>query len=145
MIDTAKIMRGAIIKEHIKSGEITIRSCACQIETKTGLAADSTGVKASSPKFKINSSLKTKLILRASISAIPSDATVRVEVYDVTKDTVLGYVEFAGATGENETEITTGYDNGDLIQIRVNVTTASATSGATFDLDYAILEIEHYW
>jgi len=149
--DTAKKVRvqndaGAvkIVDPSTGNALMSWKATLAQIEKKTGLAADSTGVKASSPRAKLNATLLKKLIVRATISSIPSDATVRVEVYDVTKGSVLGYVEFAGATGtDQETEITSGWDDGDLVEIRVNVTTASGTSGATFDLDYAILEAEY--
>ncbi len=133
----------AIMKDHIGENEIYWRTTLAQVEAKSGLAADATGVKASSPKAKVSSRHLKKLVVRASISAIPTDATVRVEVYNATTGSVIGYVEFAGATGESEAEVTTGWSDGDLIQLRVNVTTASATAGATFDLDYAILEAEY--
>ena len=120
------------------------KATLAQIEKKTGLVADSTGVKVESPRHKLLATYLKKLIVRATISSIPSDATVRIEVYDITKGSVLGYVEFAGSTDtDKETEITSGWNDEDLIEIRANVTTASGTSGATFDLDYAILEAEY--
>lgn len=133
----------AINYQHLEQDTIYFRVTLAQLEAKTGLAADATGVKASSPRAKVSARHLKKLVVRASISSIPTDATVRVEVYDATKATVLGYVEFAGATGESEAAITSGWSDGDLIQLRVNVVTASATAGATFDLDYAILEAEY--
>ena len=107
------------------------------------VAADSTGVKHESAKAKIVARHLKKLRIRAKCSSIPSDATVRVEVYDYTKATVLGYVEFAGAAGESEAEITTGWADGDLVGVRVSVTVASATAGATATIDWAILEAEY--
>jgi len=135
--------KGSITPEKFATNAVYFRILASQIEKKTGLAADSTGVKAESPKFKFSSKHVKKLIVRAKVPSIPSDATVRVEVYDYTTDSVLGYVEFTGAAGESEAEVTSLPSDGDYIALRVNVTTASATSGATFDLDYASLMVDY--
>jgi len=144
-IDGAKIHDGSITASKLGTNEIYVRATAAQIEKKTGLAADSTGVKASSPRFKFSSKGAKQLILRSSISSIPSDATVRVGVYNVTKGAYVFYRDYAGATGENEDTQTdlSGIDDGDVLEIRVEVTTASGTSGATFDLDYASLMVDY--
>lgn len=138
-----KNVAGKLATDDGSGNKVISFNCAGpQMETKT-VAADSTGVKASSAKFKLNTKYLKSLLLRASVSSIPSDATVRVEVYDATSGTVLGYVEFAGATGEKSAEITSGYSDGDLIQIRINVTVASATAGSTATVDYAIVELNY--
>jgi len=124
---------------------LVIRVLACAVDNKTGLPADSTGVKVGSNRFKFSRDFTKKLILRASVTSIPSDAVVHIEAYNYTKASVIDYIEFAGATGEGEKEITdlSGVDDGDVIGIRANVVTASATSGAVFDLAYASLMIDY--
>ena len=143
-VTNPKVATGTLTADRFKSNEIYVRALACQIETKTGLPADSTGVKARSPRFKFSAKGVKQLILRSSITSIPSDATVRVGVYNVTKGAYVFYRDYEGATGENE-DVYTGTmpDDGDVLEIRVEVTTASATSGATFDLDYVSLMVDY--
>ena len=137
-------IEGGISFDKLASNTIYIRVLGLQLESKSGLAADSTGVKASSPVFKVSGKHLKALVLRASITSIPSDAVVRVKVYNVSAGADVGYVEFSGATGEDEVTITSGLpSDGDLIRIDVEVTTASGTAGATFDLGYATLMIDY--
>ena len=108
------------------------------ISTIRGLPADSTGVKAVSGLSNILKKHIKEAKLIANISSIPSDATVRVELYDNTKGTVIASLEFAGETGRKETSVDLSTVNdGDELVLRANVTTASGTSGATFDIWYA--------
>ena len=65
----------------LQGNTIYVRVLACQIEAKSGLAADSTGVKTTSPRFKFSSKHVKQLILRSSITSIPSDATVSCLLY----------------------------------------------------------------
>ncbi len=143
-ITNAKIADGTIAASKLASNAVYVRSLAAQIESKSGLAADSTGVKATSPKFTFYATGVKQLILRSSISSIPSDATVRVGVYDETSAAYVFYRDYAGATGENQDTFTgTMPSDGDVLKIQVEVTTASATSGATFDLDYASFMVDY--
>ena len=132
-----------LVYEDLASNEIYIRVTVAQLESKTGLAADSTGVKASSPRFKFSSRHVKQLILRSKVDSIPSDATVRIGVYNVTKDSYVVSRDYTGATGENEDTTTTLPDDGDILELRVEVTTASATGGSTFDLGYATLMVDY--
>jgi len=129
--------------EDLSSDTIYIRVGALGIPPTSGLAADSTGVKVSSNRFTFSSRHVKQLIMRSSISSIPSDATVRVGVYNVTKGSYVIYRDYAGTTGENEDTTTTLPDDGDVVELRVEVTTASATSGATFNLGYVTLMIDY--
>ena len=137
-----KVPLGLSYKD-VARNEIYIRVTAAQLESKAGLAADSTGVKASSPRFKFSSRHVKQLILRSKVDSIPSDATVRVGVYNVTKAAYVLYRDYAGATGEYEDTTTTLPDDGDILELRAEVTTASATGGATFDLGYAVLMVDY--
>ena len=127
------------------SNEIYVRATATSIPPTPALAADSTGVKTSSPRFKFSARHVKQLILRSQVTSIPSDATVRVGVYNVTKDTYVLYRDYAGAAGENEDTLTdlSGIGDGDVLEIRVEVITASGTSESTFDLGYATLMIDY--
>ena len=121
---------------------IYVRATAANIPSTAGLAADSTGVKVYT-RFRFSSRHVKQLILRSKIDSIPADAAVRVGVYNVTKDTYVLYRDYAGTTGENEDTTTTLPDDGDVLELRVEVTAASATGGATFDLGYAALMIDY--
>ena len=129
--------------EDLVSDAIYIRVTGAEIGPTSGLAADSTGVKTQSGRFTFSLKHVKQLVLRSSISSIPTDATVRVGIYNVTKGSYVVSRDYAGATGEHEDTTTTLPDDGDVLELRVEVTTASATSGATFDLGYATLMIDY--
>lgn len=119
---------------------LVFRATLLQVDKNTGLPADSTGVKYSSAKFKFSASSVKQLVLLSSISSIPSDAVVVVGVYDETAGSYVVQRTYNGATGEYEDSVSDNLpSDGDMLSIRVEVTTASATSGSTFDLDYAVL------
>ena len=108
----------------------------------TGLAADSTGVKFTSVvKLKLNARHLKKIRLRASWTASETDSVTEVRVVGSESGTI---VSVSGNTGSDaEAEATSGWTDGEYIYIEVAVTTASATSGATTDLTYAIVELEY--
>ena len=110
---------------------------------QTGLAADSTGVKYEGFRFKIKTRHLKSAVLRATWTASHTDSETAIELYDVTADAVRGSV--SGNTGtDTEASIdTSSLVDGNLHELRVNVTTASATSGATTDVTYAILELTY--
>ena len=115
-----------------------------QIETKNGLPADSTGTKVYSPIVRVSGSHIKSLVLRVTIPNIPADAVVTVSIYNVTQGTTITSVTASGAPVLGaEATASTGFSDGDLIQILVDVTTASATQGATFNLDFAVVEANH--
>lgn len=143
-VTNTKVSAGTLTYDRLGANEIYIRAMAGQIEAKSGLYADSTGVKARSPVFKFSAKHVKQLIMRSNITSIPSDATVRVGVYNISTSAYVFYRDYEGATGENEDTYTgTMPSDGDLLEVRVEVTVASATSGATFDLAYASLMIDY--
>lgn len=138
------IKHGPVQAEELLPNTIYIRIDAAHIHSTAGLAADTTGVKATSNPFKFSQKHVKQLILRSSITSIPSDAVVRVGVYNITTGAYIFYRDYSGETGEYE-DVYTGTmpADGDLLEIRVEVITASGTSGAVFDLGYAVLYIDY--
>ena len=135
---------GAVTTAKLAANAVFVRALAMQLETKAGLAADSVGVKATSPRFTFSAAGVKAIRLRSQITAIPADATVRIGVYNVTAGAYVVYRDYAGATGEYEDVVTTGFPaDGDVLEIRVEVITASATAGATFDLGYVSVMIDY--
>lgn len=109
---------------------------------QSGLAADSTGVKwTSNFKLKIDPNRVVSAVIRATWTASNTDSVTAIEVYDETASTVLGSV--SGNTGTDMEGNVSGFTAGNLVTVRLNVTTASATAGATTSLTYAVLEITY--
>jgi len=105
---------------------------------QTGLAADSTGVKFTSVvKTKVDARYLKKIRLRASWTASNTDSVTEVRVVGTTTGTIASV---SGNTGSDAEAEGTSFSDGELVYIEVAVTTASATTGATTDLTYAIIE-----
>ena len=105
---------------------------------QTGLAADSTGVKFTSVvRTKVDARYLKKIRLRASWDASHTDSTTEVRVVGTTTGTIASV---SGNTGSNEEAEGTSFSDGELVYVEVAVTTASATTGATTDLTYAVIE-----
>lgn len=108
---------------------------------QSGLAADATGVKWTSvQKLKIDPSRVKSVTLRATWAATDTDSVTAIEVYDETATSVLGSV--SGNTGTNSEGAISGFTAGNIVTLRANVTTLSATTGATTDVDYCLLELD---
>jgi len=111
--------------------------------TQTGLAADSTGVKWIS-KFKLKWDTRhlKGVRLRATWSCTATDAVIKIAIKDDT--TGADIVTLSGNSGTNsESSVTAPAVTSDgLATVYAEVTTASATSGATFNIDYVIVELE---
>jgi len=107
---------------------------------KTGLAADSTGVKWESTDLIFSAdelqSLKGAYI-EGTWTASNADSITQLELYDVTAATIIASV--SGNTGTNSRSTAGTITAGNVLRVRVNVTTASATAGATTDVTKAIL------
>ena len=109
---------------------------------RSGLAATSTGIKwTSNFKFTVDTQNFISATLRATWTASDTDSVTAIEVYDATGASVLGSV--SGNSGTDSTASITGFTTGNLLQVRLNVTTASATTTATTSLTYAVLEIKY--
>jgi len=142
-VTTAKIADGAVTTAKLATNAVKVTVIIPSLENRTGLAADSTGVKAEGARFKIDTTGLDSVTLRATWTASHTDSETAIELYDVTAGSVVGSV--SGNTGTDvETSIDpTTLTSGNLYELRVNVTTASATSGATTDCSYAVLELTY--
>lgn len=143
IISTRTIQDGAVTTAKLASNAVKVTVIIPSLENRTGLAADSTGVKAEGARFKIYKTGLKSATLRATWTASHSDSTTAIELYDVTAGAVRASV--SGNTGsDSETSVDVGsLVDGNLHELRVNVTTASATSGATTDVSYAVLELTY--
>lgn len=107
---------------------------------QAGLAADSTGVKWTSIDLVFLAaeiaSLKGAYV-EASWTASATDSVTAIELYDATAAAVLASV--SGNTGTNSRSTAGTITAGNVLNVRVNVTTASATTGATTDVSKAVL------
>jgi len=129
---------------QLAENTIIIRATLTNLPEQTGLAADSTGVKAKSAKALFWGRHVKKLRLLSEVTSIPSDATVRIGVYNVTAGDYVFYRDYEGATGKNIDEYTDTMPSDDNeLEIRVEITAASGTSGATFDIGSCVLQVEY--
>lgn len=109
---------------------------------QAGLAADSTGVKYTSDFVQqLNPQNLNSATLRASWTASQTDSVTAIEVYDEAAGSVLGSI--SGNTGTDTEGSISGFTAGNSVVVRANVTTASATSGATTDVVYIVLELTY--
>ena len=130
--------------DRLAQNTIVIRVPIAFIRATGGLAADSTGVKATSNKALGYSRHLKKARLLSEVTSIPSDATVRIGLYNVTKGAYVLYRDYEGATGKNIDEVSSpDIADDDELEIRVEVTTASGTSGATFDVGECVAQLEY--
>ena len=113
------------------------------IHDQNGLAATTTGVKYTSGKFKINTTNLKSAIIRATWGASATDSVTAIELYDNTATVVVGSVSGNSGTDVESSDLSASITSGNLFVLRVNVTTASATSGATTSVTYAILELTY--
>ena len=105
---------------------------------QTGLAADTTGVKfTSNVKIKVNANYLKAIRLRASWTADHTDSVTEVRVVGTTTGTITSV---SGNTGTDEEAEGTSFSDGELVYVEVAVTTASAATGATTSLTYAVIE-----
>jgi len=109
---------------------------------QTGLTASFVGIKFTSVvRHKLNARHLKKIVLRATWTASHTDSVTEVRVIGTVSGII---VSVSGNTGTNaEGSVTTGWSDGEYIYIKVAVTPASATAGATTDLEYAIVELEY--
>ena len=114
-------------------------------DTKT-VAVDSTGVKWTSAKIKLTPKAQIKdIILRTSFSSSATDYTLAVYLIDPATGNKIVEVSGTNLTDSEESASAQGTlgnlpDDG-IVEVRVEVTAASATSGATADIAYIVLEV----
>lgn len=110
---------------------------------QTGLPADSTGVKWTSAfKHKWSKGHLKAVRIRATWTASATDSVTKIAVRDVSTGADVVAVSGNAATdAEAETTDLTNVTDGGLFEVYAEVTTASATSGATFDIVYVTVEL----
>jgi len=136
------IVAATITKDRVASNTIRfgVQMPIIAETARTGLAADSTGVKWTSIDLIFTAdelqSLKGAYI-EGTWTASNTDSITQIELYDETAATVIASV--SGNTGTNSRSTAGTITAGNTLKVRVNVTTASATVGATTDVTKAIL------
>lgn len=105
---------------------------------QAGLAADATGVQYSGAMYQyIDGALLADgraVYLEAATNSSAGDEAVTVEVYDPAGAAVLDSLAITGgSTRSRSGDISASLTADSEVQVRWNVTTASATAGATFD------------
>ena len=129
-----KVSKYRLIDVPVATIPVSPADCVNQ----TGLAADTTGVKfTSNVKIKVNATYLKAIRLRASWDADHTDSVTEVRLVGSTSGTMA---TVSGNTGTDVEAETTTFADGELVHIEVAVTTASATTGATTDLTYAVIE-----
>ncbi|MCD6590269.1 hypothetical protein J7K74_03760 [Candidatus Woesearchaeota archaeon] len=132
------ITRGSIGIDHLKPGTIELEIPIDFFQNRLTIAIDSTGVKFTSGKYLLSSTL-LKYVKEAYLEAgmdsfTATDAAVAVELYNDTDGTVIASVTFSNDNRRNRSaDIASSIIGlaGKEVSVRVNVTTASATAGAT--------------
>ena len=110
---------------------------------QSGLAADSTGVKWTSVfKGRWNKRHLKKVRIRATWSASNTDSETKIAVKDIDSgNDIVSVSGNAGTDQEAETTDLANVTDGKLFEVYAEVTTASGTSGATFDISYVVVEL----
>jgi len=142
-VTNEKVAPGTLTKDRLATDTITIIIPLQLIKDAKGLAADSTGVKYTSGKFRIDANGLKKAVIRATWTASETDSETAIELYDETEGVVRGSVSGNAGTDVESSDLSGSIVSGNLHSLRVNVTTASATAGATTDVEYAILELTY--
>ena len=107
---------------------------------RTGLVADATGVKWESIDLILNAaeiqSLKGIYVEGTWVASV-ADSVTAIELYNVTAAAVI--CSISGNTGTNIRSTAGSPVAGNIMKVRVNVTTASATAGATTGANKAVI------
>jgi len=110
---------------------------------QSGLAADSTGVKWTSAfKFRVPKRHLKDIVLRATWTASATDSVTEIDLIDAATSNVVCSVSGNAGTDTESTNFNSANltDDG-LVYVQAQVTTASATSGATFSIAYVVVEL----
>ncbi len=129
---------GSIRINNFPENEIQLTVPIIMFVNTISVAIDSTGVKAYTARAYISSETvkhaKKGVLYAHAQTPSATDAVVRVELVDDTTGDTIAYVTYSGDSGLKNTiisEDTIKALSGHEVYIRINVTTASATAGAT--------------
>jgi len=149
----SKIKRYHVEKHSVEYGDLVEDTIQIEIPVTLAdyvgeVAIDSTGVKFETRSWKVTSELvkhlKHAYLAAYADSPSETDATVKVELYNYTDSSVVTSLEYAGEGGYKESsDIATSVKDlaGKQIGVRVNVTAASGTTGATQVFRAAVLRL----
>jgi len=139
-ITGTQIKDGSVKYTDLETNTIQIEVPISFFEGKVSIAIDSTGVKHETGNYLISSELvkhlKSAYLETAMINFGATDATVAVELYNVTDASVVTSISLSSdsyRTRSGDMGSTIKGLAGKEVRVRVNVTTASATAGATAD------------
>ena len=138
----------SITYDQLQTNTIQLAIPIHLLAKSVSVAIDSTGVKEDSGHFTLTSEMVKHLkyaYLEAYADA-PSatDASVDVELYNVTDGAVVTKVTYAGDSGlKTSSDIASTLKGlaGKVLSARINVTTASGTSGATQTFRSVVLRL----
>jgi len=138
----------SITYDQLQTNTIQLAIPIHLLAKSVSVAIDSTGVKEDSGHFTLTSEMVKHLkyaYLEAYADA-PSatDASVDVELYNVTDGAVVTKVTYAGDSGlKTSSDIASTLKGlaGKVLSARINVTTASATAGATQTFRSVVLRL----
>ena len=142
-VTATEIADASVTTSKLASNAVKVTIPIVGVHDQNGLAADSTGVKYEGPRFRINTTGLKSATLRATWTSSATDSQTNIELFDVTSGTILNNALFGNSGTDSETSITSSITSGDLFELRVEVTAASATSGATTDVKYGVLELTY--
>lgn len=105
---------------------------------QTGLVADATGVQYEGQMRQVVASAlldsNRSVYIEAATNSSAGDESVAVEIYDDTAAAVADSLTISGGSPRaRSADISGSLTSGNEVHVRYNVTTASGTSGATFD------------
>lgn len=149
----SKIKRYHVEKHSVEYGDLVENTIQIAIPIhllakQTEVAIDSTGIKENTGYFTLTSEMikHLKEAYLESFADTPSatDATVKVELYNYTDGEVVTSIEYSGVGGfKKSSDISTTLKTlgGKVLFGRINVTTASATTGATQSFRSIVLRL----
>jgi parallel beta-helix repeat protein len=109
------------------------------IEVPRTVAADSTGVMWASPEVLIPPGAMWTAAIEATWTSTAADVVVAIELYDVNAAAVVASV--SGNSGANAKSSYVKLTAGNRYVVRINITTASATAGATATVTKVLLYV----
>ena len=135
-VNSAKVLDGDLVKGDLAADTIRLEvPIPILTNEQTGLAADATGVKYTSAYTLLISADMLQsakaVYIEADIEASAADSATAVELYDSTAGVVRGSASGNAGDRVRSADLKASLVGGNEHQARINVTTASATAGAT--------------
>jgi len=136
---------GSITPNLIAPDSITFNEHIPIPDVQSNLPAASTGVKWTSKyAFKWSKAFLKSVTIRASWTASATDSVEKICVKDVsTGQDIVCVSGNNGTNAENTVTDLTSVTDGGLFEVYSAVTTASATTTATYSIDYVVVELNY--